>query len=227
MLRTVYAGDEVITYTLVARSGTRRLCLKVLPGNAVRLDAPCGCPLKAADSFVKDNIGWIHSERERISARVRGIDDGSRFTVSGSEYIIRRIAGTPPRVMSDNETLTIVAPSDDSARAVLKTYLSRLALMRIRQKLDAFCPDDKPYKRVTVREQRSRWGSLSRKGNLNFNWKLIMAPDEVLTYVVAHELAHFVEFNHSPAFYRALGKIMPDYAPWKDWLKKNGSTLDF
>lgn len=227
MLRTVYAGEEKFTYLLVARSGVRQLSLKALPEHRIRLDAPAGIPLKEADAYVLRNIGRVRSEWQRIAAARRSIADGSRFPIAGTEYVIRRVAGTPSQVTAENGILTILAPTDDAARSCLKAYLSHAALERIRAQLEAYCPDEKPYRRVTVREQRSRWGSLSRTGNLSFNWKLILAPDEALCYVVAHELAHFTEFNHSPAFYRALAGIMLDYAPWMEWLKKNGSTLDF
>ena len=81
------------------------------------------------------------------------------------------------------------------------------------------------YGRISIREQKTRWGSCSSKGNLNFNWRLIFAPPEVLDYVVVHELAHRKEMNHSKAFYAIVESIMPDYRKWKKWLKKNGGTL--
>ncbi|MDO5134770.1 MAG: SprT family zinc-dependent metalloprotease [Eubacteriales bacterium] len=81
------------------------------------------------------------------------------------------------------------------------------------------------YNRITIREQRTRWGSCSSNQNLNFNWKLILAPMEVLDYVVVHELCHLKEMNHSPAYWREVEKILPDYERQKDWLKQNGWKL--
>ena len=81
------------------------------------------------------------------------------------------------------------------------------------------------YGRVAIRDQRSRWGSCSAKGNLNFNWKLIMAPPEALTYVVIHELCHLIEFNHSPRFWALVQAQMPEYEIWKKWLKQHGGEL--
>ena len=79
--------------------------------------------------------------------------------------------------------------------------------------------------RVTIREQKTRWGSGSRKGNLNFNWKLIRAPQEALDYVVVHELCHLYEFNHSPGFWRMVESVLPDYGQWKRWLAQHGQNL--
>ncbi|MBP3926749.1 MAG: M48 family metallopeptidase [Clostridium sp.] len=79
------------------------------------------------------------------------------------------------------------------------------------------------YGRITVREQKTRWGSCSAKGNLNFNWKLVLMPEEVLDYVIVHELAHRREMNHSAAFWRVVGEVLPDYAVRRKWLKENGA----
>lgn len=78
------------------------------------------------------------------------------------------------------------------------------------------------YGRITIREQKSRWGSCSGKGNLNFNWKLIRMPGKILDYVVVHELAHRREMNHSPAFYRIVASVLPDYRERERWLKEHG-----
>ena len=79
--------------------------------------------------------------------------------------------------------------------------------------------------RVSIRDQRTRWGSCSGKGNLNFNWKLSLVPDEILDYVVVHELAHRIEMNHSANFWREVEKILPDYRERRMWLKENGGRL--
>lgn len=78
------------------------------------------------------------------------------------------------------------------------------------------------YGTVTIREQKTRWGSCSMKGNLNFNWKLVLMPSEILDYVVVHELAHRIQMNHSAAFWAEVEKILPDYKERKQWLKVNG-----
>lgn len=78
------------------------------------------------------------------------------------------------------------------------------------------------YGTVTIREQKTRWGSCSTKGNLNFNWKLVLMPPEILDYVVVHELTHRIQMNHSAAFWAEVGKILPDYRERRQWLKVNG-----
>lgn len=81
------------------------------------------------------------------------------------------------------------------------------------------------YGRITIRNQRSRWGSCSSRGNLNFNCLLMLTPPEIIDYVVVHELCHRREMNHSPLFWREVERILPDYKARRKWLKENGEKI--
>lgn len=81
------------------------------------------------------------------------------------------------------------------------------------------------YGRITIRNQKTRWGSCSGKGNLNFNCLLMLAPDEVVDYVVVHELCHLLEMNHSNAFWEQVERVMPDYKKYRQWLKEHGNEI--
>ncbi len=81
------------------------------------------------------------------------------------------------------------------------------------------------YGRITIRNQKTKWGSCSAKGNLNFNCALMLAPPEVIDSVIVHELAHLKEMNHSPRFYAAVNAVFPEYDKWNGWLKENGAAI--
>ena len=104
--------------------------------------------------------------------------------------------------------------------------LARQAVRVLPERLQYFAPlVGVDYGRVTVRCQRTKWGSCSAQGNLNFNCLLMLCPPEVLDYVVLHELCHRKELNHSPRFWAEVGRVMPDYKKHRDWLKQNGGRL--
>ena len=81
------------------------------------------------------------------------------------------------------------------------------------------------YSRISIRDQKTRWGSCSSKGTLSFNWRLMLAPPSILDYVVVHELCHLTHMNHSPAFWQAVDAVYPDYKNARKWLKEHGSEL--
>ncbi|MDE7424348.1 MAG: M48 family metallopeptidase [Lachnospiraceae bacterium] len=81
------------------------------------------------------------------------------------------------------------------------------------------------YGKITIRNQKTRWGSCSRKGNLNFNCLLMLAPEEVLDYVVVHELCHRKEMNHSKRFWNEVERVLPSYRKQESWLKENGESI--
>ena len=81
------------------------------------------------------------------------------------------------------------------------------------------------YNRITIRDQKTRWGSCSARGTLSFNWRLMLAPPAILDYVVVHELCHLTHMDHSPAFWQAVGKVYPDYRTARKWLKDHEQEL--
>ena len=104
--------------------------------------------------------------------------------------------------------------------------LKQQARPHITARLEHFAPRlGVDYGRIAIRSQRSRWGSCSGKGYLNFNCLLLLAPPEVLDYVVVHELCHRLEMNHSPRFWAQVRRILPDYQASRRWLRQNGEAL--
>ena len=147
-----------------------------------------------------------------------------------------------PRRLSDRAIREFVASKESWLREKLKKYENRPALPTLTEgELDALKRQAKQdlsdrvrrfaplagvsFGRITIRAQKSRWGSCSTQGNLNFNCLLMLAPTEVRDYVVIHELCHRKEMNHSSRFWAEVAAVCPDYAARRRWLKENGSAL--
>lgn len=104
--------------------------------------------------------------------------------------------------------------------------LADLALEKISERARYYAEIMKvSYGRITIRNQKTRWGSCSGKGNLNFNCLLMLAPEKVIDYVVVHELCHLIEMNHSKAFWAQVERVMPDYKVQRQWLKDHGNEI--
>ena len=234
MLRAVIAGDRRIEYTLI-QTVRQSVLFQALPGGAVRVYAPKFMRLRDIDRMVRDRAGELlemgRSVDQRLSEdrRAHPVTDGSPILIEGVPHMIRLTRGSRLRgeVTPNELRLTLPDPEGDPAvRAAIRSVLSERALQRIRERLQYYAPrvGVNPG-RVAIREQKTRWGSCSGKGNLNFNWKLIMAPPPVLDYVVIHELCHLREFNHSPRFWALVEGQMPDYKAWKKWLETHRDDL--
>ena len=153
--------------------------------------------------------------------------------MEGLEYeVIRSTRKTIAIQVGLDGSVTVRAPKRCS-RAVIEDFVAedyrsyQIAAGQALQERTAFFAEimGVDYGRITVRDQRTRWGSCSAKGNLNFNWRLILAPGEVLDYVVVHELAHRREMNHSKRFWSLVEMVLPDYERRRRWLKENGEAL--
>ena len=233
MTRTIRHQGTILRYELMQ---TRRKSIELrvdMQGN-VKVFAPIGMPLRSVDTFVSSKLDFIRDARgkadafRRQQAQAHPVRDGARVLLEGDVLTLRVRSGKPARLERSGDELILTAPDcgDGAVRETLRGLLIDMALNRIVERLRVYGPlVGRPYGRVTIREQKTRWGSCSSKHNLNFNWKLIQAPPQALDYVVIHELCHLIEFNHSPRFWRLVEQYQSDYKTWKSWLKKNGSTL--
>ena len=230
MIRQIKHRGRVITYTLIAARNRDKLLLQALPEDKIRLYTPAGYSLKLADKMVIDHLSDIDAAHARMRAAAKPLSPSNTVLYKGRCLNIKLIPGGASRITVQGDTLRVCTPytENEEIGAQIKRWLVKQALDEIRIALDKWSPTvNKPYYRVTIREQKTRWGSCSSKHNLNFNWKLIMAPPEALTYVVIHELCHLLYFNHSAQFWAEVGKRMPDYDIWVKWLKKHGRELVF
>jgi len=119
-----------------------------------------------------------------------------------------------------------VSNAESDLRTSIERHLRNLAAKGFPARVfELATPHQLPVKRVTVRNQRTRWGSCSRRGTISLNWRLIQAPPFVRDYLIFHELAHLREMNHSPRFWREVEKLCPDYRTAENWLRENSKLL--
>jgi len=234
MKRIVIAGTRRLEYTLI-QSVRRNVLFQALPESGIRVYAPRGMRLRDIDGMVRERAAQLEDMQRAVDLRLEEdrrahpVADGATILVEGAPHALRLSAAPRVSCAVEGGELRLGLPRPDSdaqVRAALRSALSARALLRIRQRIEHYAPllGVQPG-RVTVRDQKSRWGSCSSKHNLNFNWKLIMAPPQALDYVVVHELCHLKIFNHSPRFWALVGSCMPDYEVWKKWLKVHGADL--
>ena len=231
MKRTVKIGGRAVEYTLISSSARTNLLLQALPEGKIRLYAPAGLPLREADRLVRARIEWIDEMHRRIEGETparAAFDPAKGILLEGRRVPVEIVRGAANRAALKNGVIRMTTTFDSEAEQLeqLRRFLIRRALERIREELERWAPTvGRPYGRVAIREQRTRWGSCSSRGTLSFNWKLYLTAPECLDYVVVHELCHLVHMDHSPAFWAEVERIMPDYRTWKKWLRDNGDTL--
>jgi predicted metal-dependent hydrolase len=120
----------------------------------------------------------------------------------------------------------LVPAGEAEARAAIERWYRRQARLEIAPRLDAAAAAvGKSYTKLTIRDQRTRWGSCSSTGAMSFNWRLLLAPEIVLEYVVRHEAAHLAVMDHSPRFWAVMARLMPGYQQPRRWLRDHGATL--
>ena len=179
---------------------------------------------------MKYTVEIIHSNRKTMSLEIR--PDGrlvvrAPFTVRRQE--IERFVNAKSAWIErhlDKRDAVVAQPLPPALTAEEIQHLTEQAKVYIPQRAAFYAPlIGVTYCRITIRCQKTRWGSCSSKGNLNFNCLLMLMPQEVIDSVVVHELCHRKEMNHSERFYSEVLKVFPDYRRWQRWLKENGRSV--
>jgi len=199
----------------------RRLTLRVsrLDGR-VTLTMPSGMSLRAAREFAETKAAWIAGAVERRPSPV-AVGVGVAVPVEGEAHTV--VAGPVPAArIADG---AIEAPAQSAAPAVM-ALLREMARERLSNAAKRHARAvGRDFRRLTLKDPRSRWGSCSAEGNLMFSWRLILAPPSVLDYVAAHEAAHLRHMDHSQAFWSLVGKICPECRASRSWLRREGAGL--
>ncbi|MGH7029244.1 MAG: M48 family metallopeptidase [Stellaceae bacterium] len=203
-----------------------RVGLRIDPAERrVELVLPRGAPAELGLLFLKDKRGWITARLEALPRPVPFVE-GASVPVLGAPHRIRRESDpmAPPVTIADGEIRVRGGPLHIGRRVHDHLVsLARIELARRARPLAARIGHK--VARISVRDTRSRWGSCSSSGNLSFCWRLIFAPEPVIDYVVAHEVAHLAEMNHGPRFWRLVESLAPDKTGPCAWLDRHRARL--
>lgn len=226
---------------------TREICL-VLRGNPITLpiqrnrrarqitihiDASIGgakivmpayAAIADAKAAVREHEDWLLDRLSKLPPRIPFIH-GAVIPFQGVNHRIRHFPGQRGIVACADGEIHVFGRPEHVARRVTDWLKSEAQRTISPLCLAKAAKIDRRVRRVIVRSQRSRWGSCGANGHLSFNWRLILAPDDVLDYVVAHEVAHLMEMNHSPAFWRVVRRLTPDMENARAWLNRKGQQL--
>jgi predicted metal-dependent hydrolase len=216
-----------IPYTVRRSSRARRVRVNVHAHTGVEVVLPTRAPERAAVAAVSELRPWIE----------RRLSD-AREVIALAERSVAERAGTVPYLGTPLELVSeagrtrvhrrggrLLVPAEDT-RPALERFYRRAARVEIAPRLDratAFAGAD--YRDLSIRGQRTRWASCSADGRMSFNWRLLLAPERVLEYVVWHEVCHLEILDHSPRFWALVERRWPAYREDRDWLRRHGATL--
>jgi len=211
--------------TIKRHPRARRITLRLdHSGEAVSLVLPYGVPESEGLAFAEKQKHWLGTRLARVPPRVP-FAPGALVPILGRAHEIRHAVTGRRGVWCAEDVLWVSGRPEHLSRRVtdyLKQQARGVVAERAREKAARI---QARLGRVSIRDTKSRWGSCSVRGDVNFSWRLILAPDAVLDYVVAHEVAHLVEHNHSPRFWALNAQLTADVAGAKAWLRAHGNEL--
>lgn len=206
----------------------RRYILRVRPDGRIRLTIPRGGSKAEGLRFLESHRSWIEREQSRVAAvhAARAWTNGTMVALRG-EQVPLVIVRTPVAAVVTYGGRTIPAPRDvEDARALVERDLRAVANQELpRRVAELAAANGLQARRVTIRNQRSRWGSCSRGGNIALNFRLVQMPVAVCDYIIVHELMHLREQNHSRRFWRYVEAAFPAFREAERWLKMEGRRL--
>lgn len=213
----------------IVRSKRKTLALIVKPDGSVIVRAPLRATQKLIREFVASNAKWIEKKRAEALAFLppapKQYVPGEMFMYLGNVYPLEIVKGQRKPLFLD-ESFKLAASKQGSAKLVFERWYRAQAKQILTERVRLYASQyGLQYKKIGITSARTRWGSCSANGSLNFSWRLILAPLAVVDYVVVHELAHTVHHNHSKKFWKKVETIMPDYKERRKWLQKDGRQL--
>lgn len=224
--RHILIAGNLVAYTL--RRDRRRLSLRI-DERGLAVGAPRSTTLAEIEAFIREHGAWVLEKLAAFAAhrarRHLPIFDGARLPLLGGEVCVRVTRGANRGFWNDQELWLAARPDADLAVLARRT-LQRRALEHFQPRLvEMAARIDREAPPLRLSSARTRWGSCSLRSGIRLNWRLIHLAPETIDYVIAHEVAHLVEMNHSPRFWRVVERLYPDWRVARARLKHEGALL--
>ena len=241
-------ADRLPPYVLRRSPRSRGLRVTIDPAKGLVVSVPLAArrgwanPEPLIERFLREREGWVRRHLDRLDvqraelASRGGLRDGASIRYRGELHLLRVLSASPGTRRStvtreggaegDELVVRVAAADRRSLTSVLDGWFRDRARTLVDEEIARHAPAlGVSPTAVSVRDQRSRWGSASRKGCLSFSWRLVLAPPEALETVVIHELAHLRVFGHGPAFWALVAGRRPDHLTWRKWLRTHSVEL--
>ncbi|OJV66628.1 MAG: hypothetical protein BGO41_04175 [Clostridiales bacterium 38-18] len=210
------------------RSARKTMCIQVKRDGSVIILAPNKAKNEVIEQFIISKKDWLISASEKVKKRIRlkpEIVEGVKVEIMGqTRTVVQLDINSKKDYLFESNLLSLYSVDGKS----FENALVDIVMLYIQEKIAVYSKllAVKPAK-VTIKAQKSRWGSCNAKGEITFNWRLVFAPKEVIDYVIVHELGHMVHMNHSRLFWDTVESILPDYKKRREWLKAEGGFIDW
>lgn len=223
--QSLCVGSRTVPLVVVRHPRARRYLLRLLPNGSARVTIPRHGSILEGRRFAEKQTGWLEQQLRRLTNRLVGQQDwqiGSAILFYGETIKIEAVEPGIVRIRSE----LIQSGTANNLRPAIQKHLHQLAARELPPKVLALAVQHGlNVTRVSVRNQRTRWGSCSRRGTISLNWRLIQVPQFVCDYIILHELMHLRQMNHSPKFWEEVRNACPDYLVAERWLKQHPGLL--
>jgi predicted metal-dependent hydrolase len=222
-------GARLVRLWLVPNRRARRYVLRLRPDGAARVTIPRGGTLAEAKRFAQRSVAWLEKQLLRQATqpcRPAAWLAGTEIALRGEAVRLEAYAAEEGALVRFGAETVRVTDASGDLRPALERHLRWLAAQELPARVfELAALHQLSVRRVTVRNQRSRWGSCSRRGTISLNWRLVQVPLFVRDYLIFHELAHLREMNHSRRFWAEVERLCPDFRHAEQWLKQHSSFL--
>jgi predicted metal-dependent hydrolase len=226
---TMVVRGRQIPLAVIRNHRARRYLLRLRPDGSVRLTIPRRGSVPEGRRFAERNTEWLGRQLERLLAhpvRPKQWLVGTEILFRGEPVKLEASVNGESGMIRFGGEAVIVKDHLTDMRPAIEEHLRRLAAKELPPRvLEYAVLHQLPVRRISVRNQKSRWGSCSRRGTISLNWRLIKTPPFVRDYILIHEIMHLREMNHSSRFWREVERACPDYKTAERWLKQHSSLL--